>query len=324
MAWLSKAFDAAFVSRPVLWIPVWGFAAFGYWRGRGGSGIGDIVRAGRSARWDVFGWVLCFSASVGAVYALNQIADRDADRGNGGFALLAHGGLPRRLAYGAAAVLAAVSVFLPLTSRPTISILAVCALALGIVYSFPPCRFSGRPVLDFISNAVGYAVIAFGVGWSLSGRALLTPSFVSSSLPYFLLMCGGSISSTLPDIPGDTGDGKRTTAVVVGERGGRLIATAFMIAAALVAYWLRDAAALASLVVAIPLYLAHSCGGGQRLMEATYKVGGGAAMLVAGLLLPSMIPAALAVFLFTKLYFRVRFGVSYPSLVPDSHGEVHA
>jgi 4-hydroxybenzoate polyprenyltransferase len=235
MARPRKIIDAFFVSRPVLWIPVWGFAAFGYWRGSGGSSLGDIARAFRTLKWEAFGWMLCFSASVGAVYALNQIADRDTDSRNGGFALLVHGGVSNRTACISAAILAGVSILVPLAFQPLISLLAAGSLLLGIVYSFPPCRFSGRPVLDFLSNAVGYGVIAFAAGWHLAGAALATPSFAVSTVPYFLLMCGGSISSTLPDIPGDIVDGKRTTAVAIGERRGRLVATGFIVAAAVAA-----------------------------------------------------------------------------------------
>lgn len=51
-------------------------------------------------------------------------------------------------------------------------------------------------------------------------------------------------------------------------------------------------------------------------MEASYKITGGIAMAVAGVVYPLFIPVAAAVFIATWLYFRLRYGVSYPSLIP--------
>jgi len=213
-----------------------------------------------------------------------------------------------------------ISMLLPvILQRPAIALFSLCAVAVGIVYSFKPLRFSGRPAADFLSNAFGYGVIAFGVGWYLAGMRVGTWTFACASFPYFIAMCGGSISSTLPDCEGDRREGKRTTAVVLGKRNAHLLATFFITAGAGSAYALGDWIALIWTCAALPIYFMCGFNNSPRLVEATYKVSGALGMVLISLLFVSFAPAALAVLIATRLYFRLRFNVSYPSLLPTSH-----
>jgi hypothetical protein len=51
-------------------------------------------------------------------------------------------------------------------------------------------------------------------------------------------------------------------------------------------------------------------------MESTYKVGGGLTMVCASLILPAILIIGTIVFISTRLYFRLRHRVHYPSLLP--------
>ncbi|MDO5577392.1 MAG: hypothetical protein Q4F84_09955, partial [Fibrobacter sp.] len=83
----SSVFDLFFICRPMLLIPVWGFIAFGYFRG---SGTPTTL-----LKWDlspkVYLLSVVFSLSVGAVYIFNQLADIEVDKKNGGLPLIASG-----------------------------------------------------------------------------------------------------------------------------------------------------------------------------------------------------------------------------------------
>lgn len=310
--------DALFLTRPVLWIPVWGFSVLGLHRRVAVSQGGGIPPLWRATPWPVPTALFLFSASVGAVYVLNQIADRDTDSRNEGFALLAQGNLSRLVAWIACGVCATVAVAgPPMIGFPGVAGASLAALAVGVVYSCRPLRLSGKPGADFLTNAAGYALIAFGVGWSLGGEGWggVKP-FVVAAAPYFFMMCGGSISSTIPDVPGDLATGKRTTAVALGPDWAHLLATLFVAAGLAAAMVTGDLPALVGAAAALPLYVVYAFRKTTMLREATYKVGGGILMLCAAVLFPVFASAAVIVATATLFYFRLRHGLTYPSLRP--------
>lgn len=305
------------VSRPVILIPVWGFCALGFRRAvYQGKGIG-IHTCLDSAEMTIYIEILLFSLSVAAVYILNQIADIEVDKKNDGIPLVASGVVSVRAAAVTALFCSAVSILLPLFyNHYFFSLAALLSLLLGCLYSFRPVRLSGRPFSDFLSNAIGYGLIAFGVGWSLGDDTVFSIRFLQSALPYFLLMCGGSISSTLPDYRGDIKDKKNTTAVIFGLKGAHSIAAAFISAAFITGFMQKDCIATGGALLSFPFYLGYFFTGSRFFMEATYKIGGGLCMFGAFLALPLFLPLAAVVFIATWLYFRIRHGISNPSLVP--------
>lgn len=305
--------DLLFSSRPILWIPTWAFCALGYSRASGSST--EFFYRDLSA----VGFILCFSCSVGAVYVLNQIADRGVDRENGGCPVLLAGEISNCRGVWFSLGLIAVAVVIPLLyGNPIISILSLGAVILGIVYSFKPIRLSGRLIGDFVANAAGYGIIAFGVGWILGGGTASVPVFLRAAAPYFFLMCGGSIGSTLPDEPGDRAENKRTTAVTLGLRPATGLAMGGLLIGAVLGTANGDLVAQLSGYVGALISLAFLLWPGKILMESTYKIGGAILVLCALPVLPAFIPISGSVVLATWIYFRLRFGVQYPSLRPAS------
>ena len=315
---LAKGFDILFLARPVVLIPVWGFSIFGYWCCSRSSNTFEVSILFGKEHVSAFGGMALFSLSVGAVYVFNQIADYEVDAKNEGFPLLVKSGISKRTAFWYALILCSMAILIPLfTGNVALSLFSVAAVALGTVYSFKPVYLSGRPFTDFLANAAGFGFIAFGVGWYLAlEKGIFDITFMGAALPYFLLMCGGSISSTLPDISGDNACGKRTTAVTLGVTAAHGLATLFILGAGIAAFINRDLPALIiaaeSLAVDILYFILKT----RTIMEASYKVTGGVAMVIAGVVYPLFIPVAAAVFIATWLYFRLRYGISYPSLIP--------
>lgn len=313
-AFLSRSADAVFLARPLLWIPVWGYCAFGYFSGMSAM-HGFHFTAAWKTPFAAAAWMLVFSCSVGAVYVINQIADRQVDAMNAGFPLLTKGNIPLRLAWTTAITLALASLLIPLAGRPVVSFFSAMGLAVGIIYCIKPFYLSGQFILDFLTNAVGFACIAFGVGWLLSG-ATFGVTFLVSCAPYFLLMCAGSISSTLPDIEGDRKCGKKTTAVTIGLQNAHILALSFIIAGLVVSLVLHDWVALTCAGLAVPFYSAYLIRKTAGTMESTYKIGGLIMMFAAAAVFPYLIAASLLSLFATIAYFRLRFNVWYPSLVP--------
>lgn len=318
MKLLVKGVDILFLARPVVLIPVWGFSIFGYWCGNSVDKSFDITLLWGREHIPSFLKMIAFSLSVGSVYVFNQIADFTVDSRNEGFPLLVRGGFDKRIALSYAIVLSIVAMVIPIISGyPYISLFSLAAIVLGILYSFKPFYLSGRPSTDFLANAFGFGIIAFGVGWYLSPqKGALALTYIRAALPYFILMCGASISSTLPDIPGDKACGKRTTAVAVGVIRAHSITMMFIIAGGIIAFMTRDILAFAIAVEFFIIDILYLFVKSRALMEATYKVTGGIAMMLAGAVYPLFIIIAVGVFVVTWLYFRLRYGISYPSLVP--------
>ena len=316
---ISRFFDSIFLLRPVVIIPVWGFSLFGYYRGKQ-LGFSDIPAAWTHPVSTHFFWIVVFSLSVGCVYVLNQIADFEVDKKNGGLPLVASGIVSRTHAWIVAVFSGCASIVLPLSAgHSTIAWLSGLTLIIGWMYSFKPFYFSGRAGLDFLANAFGFGIIAFGCGWHLAGGSIGTYHFATSALPYFFLMCAGSISSTLPDIAGDRETGKRTTAVRFGARSAHLIATGFMIATVVSGIAVQDRFILVSAGIALPLYFVYLIRPSRMFEEATYKIGGAACMTVAAVLSPIFVAAGVLTAGTTWMYFRYRHHVTYPSLVPLKH-----
>ena len=306
--------DILMVTRPVLLIPVWGFSALGFHRAlhlqqKTSLLITDSLNA--------YFLILLFSLSVASVYILNQIADIEVDKDNGGMPLIANGVISLPTSWGAAIFFALVPVITGvIIHKHIIAISSVATIILGYIYSFKPFRFSGRPIADFISNAAGYGIIAFGVGWVCGGMPVASHEFLQSVLPYFLLMCAGSISSTLPDYEGDRKDGKNTTAVVFGLTVAHLSALAALGAALCVSLVQNDHFAAICAAVSFPFYIGYLIRRNDFFMESTYKIGGGLCMVAAFLSMPLFLIPSFIVFAATWLYFRIRHGINYPSLVP--------
>lgn len=99
----------------------------------------------------------------------------------------------------------------------------VLLLLVAWLYSVPPVRLKERPPLDSISNGLGYFLLPFTMGYSLSADPRTMP------LKYYLLalcVCGVHALATAADYDADRGAGHRTIAVAFGRRAAAAIAFA--------------------------------------------------------------------------------------------------
>jgi hypothetical protein len=106
---------------------------------------------------------------------------------------------------------------------------------------------------------------------------------------------------------------------VLGVVPSHLLATACIAAALAVALALGDTVGTICAAIGLPFYVMYTCVRKTWAMEATYKVGGAAVMLAAAAHCAAFAVVALTVVLCTRIYFRRRFGVGYPSLLPAAH-----
>ncbi|HUV35842.1 MAG TPA: UbiA family prenyltransferase [Patescibacteria group bacterium] len=300
--------DYLFLMRPMILIPVWTFYLLGAYHGmRGGESTIETKH--------LFLGFFSFTALMGAVYVINQIADRNVDRANRKLFLIPDAIISVRSAWIEAALLVAVSfqlgTYLP---RPFMTVL-VASLGLGALYSLDPFRLKKRAVLDVAANAAGNGILNTIAGWVAIGAPL---DGWHALIPYPFAVASVHLTTTLADIEGDAASGFRTSGVLLGVRPGLRVAMALMAAAAVAAFAVGNRPALYASFLSLPLFLftlrsTHGTWPPSRLLLPA-KIATLAFSLISGFLFPLYIPFLALVILVTRSYYAGRFGMRYPSL----------
>ncbi len=107
-------------------------------------------------------------------------------------------------------------------------------LALVLVnglYNQPPIALKNRPVLDVL-NQIGYLLMFVLASWLCAVDQLNTPAMVFCGL--FAMF--SHVFGQLMDIDQDVAAGRRTTASILGVRGGKLLLTAIGLVCAAIAH----------------------------------------------------------------------------------------
>lgn len=298
--------DYLFLTRPMILIPVWTFYLLGAYHGM----RGDVPDTGR-----LLAGAASFTALMGAVYIINQITDRDADRANRKLFLVPDGIVSPGAARIEAAVLIAVAFLIAAFLSARFAIVLAAGLALGVAYSVDPVRLKKRAALDVLANAVGNGILNTLAGWAAIG-APLDGWYVLA--PYPFAVASVHLTTTLADIRGDAAAGLRTSGVLLGARAGLPTAAALMAAAAVAAALAGNRPALYASLASLPAFLIPAGGGrGERpharlLFPA--KVSTLIYSIVTGFLFPLYLPVLAVVILLTRRYYGARFGMRYPSL----------
>jgi 4-hydroxybenzoate polyprenyltransferase len=255
---------------------------------------------------------------MGGIYILNQIMDRETDRINKKLFLLSEGYVSVTVAYAEMLCLWIVGLGLSLTLRSPIFIFVVTSLILGILYSVPPFKLKGRPILDTLANGIGYGMINFGIGWLLFRD--FEWSMFYRFMPYVLSICAVFINTTVIDMEGDARAHERTTALALGERAATVLSSVLMTAAVILSSVLRDVVCLVPAAVSLPLFLYvvfHVVIKGtmnRRMTIASFRLPGLLFTLISGILYPAYFIVLIVVFIGMRLYYKYRFNMVYPTL----------
>jgi 4-hydroxybenzoate polyprenyltransferase len=301
--------DYLFILRPMILIPVWTFYLLGAWHGRNITGA-------PIQRLPFLMGLVSFTAILGAVYIINQIADRETDRINSKLFFVSHGIISIRSAWIEASVLVVLAFALSLILMPAaFTVLLIVSLGLGIAYSVEPVRLKRRPVLDVLSNAVGNGILNTIAGWIAVGAPL---EKLETLAPYPLAVASVHLATTLADIEGDRAGGMRTSGVALGARRGTVLSAGLMAAAAVAATAVGNRPAFYASLLSLPVFLIPAGSSKREHTASSVLLPAKAATLIfsvtAGFLYPLYIPFLAVLVLGTRLYYRNRFGVVYPGL----------
>lgn len=300
-------FDYLFILRPLILIPCWNFLLIGTY----------LAQQKRGFTPDVILGLIIYTALMGGVYILNQITDRESDRINKKLFLLSEGYVPVRYAYIEMILLWIVAILLALKFSYLFLIFIGISLVLGVFYSLPPVKLKGKPLLDTLSNGIGYGVINFAVGWLLV-RSFDTAMFIKF-IPYFLSISAVFINTTVVDIEGDRKAGEKTTAILLGKQVSFVCSTVLMAAAILTAYMMKDLVCLIPAVLSFPLFVYGAVYSllkneqNRKLTIASFRLPGLLFTLVTVYLFPLYSIVLLVVFFGMRLYYKKRFRINYPT-----------
>jgi 4-hydroxybenzoate polyprenyltransferase len=273
--------------------------------------LGAGQAAGHRISTNVAGSLFFATACLfGAVYLVNQIFDRESDRiNNKGFFLSREIlSVPEAAVLAAGLNLAALAVSLLVSGYAFV--LFVVIVILGMLYSAPPFRLKDRAWPALLANMLAHGSIVYiiGAGWNenLEWRHLV------KSLPYFFAVGAIYLNTTLPDVEGDKKVGKKTMAVVYGERFAQGIALIFVLVAIGIAVYTRDFDFLLPAIMALPLFALALDRKSARYSVWATKAALVLLSLAAALYFWWYVLILAAGFLAARTYYKRRFGMAYP------------
>lgn len=322
---ISRAFDYVAILRPLLLIPGWTLLLLGYYRGINDSltthinlpiigNIGIIL----SPQKEILFTLILYSLLMGAVYILNQITDSKTDEINGKLYLIPHGYLKKSILKIQIIVLISIGIIFLAILKYSLaySILVLLSIVMGILYSVPPIRLKGKPILDLITNASGFGFVAFAVGWTIQKE--FSSKLLLDSLPYFLCVSAAFINTTIPDMEGDIRNGDVTTGVFLGVRKACLLSTIILILAIGAGWQRRDFVPITASVLSLPFFIYMTIVNWKqnsiniKSITLATKISVMALSLLVVLLVPFYFILLILTILLIRFYYQTRFGINYP------------
>ncbi|MBN2620204.1 UbiA family prenyltransferase [candidate division WOR-3 bacterium] len=305
---VRRLFDYLFILRPLILIPVWNFLLIG----------GYLARGQGKCTNDIFIGLLLYTCIMGGVYILNQIMDRETDRANKKLFLISEGHVPITHAYVEMTVLWIIGILLSLRYGSIFMIAIVISIILGVLYSLPPVKLKGKPIIDMLANAFGYGMVNFMIGW------LLVSSYSTDMFyrffPYVLSIGAVFVNTTIVDMEGDQQAGECTTAVLLGIPSAYILSTLCMAGSILWAYANRDIVCLIPACISFPLFVyllfdaLRNHRANRKLTIASFRLPGVLFTLMTIYLYPLYAVFLVALLIVMRIYFKKRFNMVYPTL----------
>ncbi len=297
-----KAIDYIFAARPLLHLPVW--SVYLVVRGPSQLSLSDLLILSG------------LSAIVAGAYYINQIFDEETDRINDKLGFLQKG-LTSRRGFLLLFLLTSVAGLTAVTiASPRLLILVGLQFLLGLAYSVSLLRFKDRPWLGLLTNACCYGLLVPAIALAsqtpdLSLMACLTHP---QALYFLLAVAAIHIMTTLPDREGDAASGKKTVAVILSPGTCRLLAGVLLLGATVLAFSAQliilAIVALTGAGAVIVSYFVRR----DKLDLLAAKLPLLLLTVMAGWMHPYYAAFVVALILATRVYYRKRFGITYPKL----------
>jgi 4-hydroxybenzoate polyprenyltransferase len=300
---MLKYLDYLFVIRPVLMPPVWTILLLGHARSSQISGESNLPGLA----------VLLVTFLVGGVYVLNQIFDIESDRLNQKLFFLARGYISRKSAIVETILLNLLSIIPAFLISLQLGLLFLLGMTFGFLYSAPPFSLKNRPFGGLILNALAHGNLAFLIGWIMNRSASLQSLLFS--LPYMLAVAAIYLNTTIPDAEGDRKAGKTTLAVRWGKENTVVLACCLVVVATVLSLLVRDIPFLLASSLSLPFFVYSALSKKERHIILATKISILLLSIAAGIFYPWYFAVLIVGFLGTRLYYRARFSLDYPTLL---------
>lgn len=295
--------DYLFFIRPVLLPPVWSIALLG----------AATIRPVAVSPWY---WVAFFTQLAflfGAVYTLNQLYDVESDRANRKLFFLPEGMIPILHALAFTVVLDLSALALAFIFNWTYVILTTAIILLGILYSAGRHPWKNNPIAGFLANVVAHGLIVYAMGIAFAGADPLW--FWRRAHAYALAVGGVYLATTVADAVGDRLAHKKTIAVMLGPGATMQLALLMVLGAAAIAVWRRDWWLAIPAICVLPVFGRATLSEIGTWAPRAAKVGVFALTIAAVVAYPWYLLVLISGFFGTRLFFRWRFGMTYPSFL---------
>ncbi|MBN1577933.1 MAG: UbiA family prenyltransferase [Chitinispirillaceae bacterium] len=319
---LKKILDCFFLLRIPLLAPVWTIFILGWITGTeqllpGGRFTSPVDSASFIHLWIV---LIGFSLIVASIYVVNQIVDIENDRINHKLFLLPHGFVSVTTAWVLAIICACSGFLIASCYNYMLIALFAASLLLGICYNLPPCTLKNHAWGGVVANALGHGMLTFLTGWycakypAAPSIAFVNIGLISSIAP---ALANGAVflATTIPDAAGDRSTGKMTFCVRFGPAITARTSAVLCIGACVSSYFMENhfwVMALPSLISLIFfLYFAYSLK--QEIAFSAFKWPVFLLSASVALFIPEYGILILITFFGSKLYYKWRFGIDYPT-----------
>lgn len=319
---IKKILDCFFLLRFPLLAPVWTIFILGWI-----CGNDFILPGGRlpetptMAIWSNLWMVLTgFSLIVASIYVVNQIVDIESDRINRKLFLLPHGFVSIRTAWILAASCALAGFTIAARYNSTLLILFAASLLLGVAYNLPPLSLKNHALGGVLANSLGHGALTFLAGWYTARypadltSELITTGLIAAIAP---ALANGAVflATTIPDAVGDARTGKKTFCVQYGakstSRFSALLCAGSCFGAFFMGrnYWVMLIPSIVSLFFFILLAFSNR----QELAFRAFKWPVFLLSASVALFVPVYGILIIVTFFGSKLYYKWRFGIDYPT-----------
>ncbi len=317
MANIARVCDYLFITRPVLFYPIWTTFLAGFlsarFNGYAGLPFESWPRI-QGVLVDPYFWVTFWALTflMAAVFIINQFTDVHTDRENNKLFLLANGIVSKSAARLETLILLAAA-FLPaaFSSLQLFALIVLLFIITGVAYSVPPFLWKDRPFAGLLVNLLG-GLLTFLVGWQIEKG--IDPTALLRSVPYIFAIGAVYFLTTIPDMRGDRHIGKMTFAVKYGVRRTILAGLFFETACVISAAVLKDGIVFLPAILSFPLFLSLLRDPSDHKIVPATRFPILFLSVAVAIFFPAYLLLMLAIFLLSKWYYRYRFSLNYPSL----------
>lgn len=171
-------------------------------------------------------------------YVLNQIYDIESDKINKKIFILTEKKISISAAKTFSFLLLILSLFFSIFMENRWLFLGL--IILSVFYSIKPFSFKDKPILDLITNSIGYGFFVFSIGYKEISK---------ESLIFILIMSSSYLMTAIMDYEGDKKTNKITTPVFIGIYNSQLISILILIISFIIApYGYIKLACISSLI----------------------------------------------------------------------------